>query len=58
MSQLFISYLRVSTGRQGVSGLGLEAQREQVAAYIKRVGGHLLAEHIEIESGKLRDRLT
>lgn len=56
MAKLFISYLRVSTGRQQVSGLGLEAQREQVAAYIQRVGGQLLAEHIEVESGKVRDR--
>lgn len=56
MDKRFVSYLRVSTNRQGQSGLGLEAQREQVAAYIQRVGGELAAEYVEIESGKVRDR--
>jgi DNA invertase Pin-like site-specific DNA recombinase len=52
----FVSYLRVSTARQGFSGLGLEAQREAVAHYLN--GGHwaLIQEVIEIESGKRNDR--
>jgi DNA invertase Pin-like site-specific DNA recombinase len=52
----FISYLRVSTARQGISGLGLEAQREAVARYLD--GGHwsLIQEVVEIESGKRNDR--
>jgi DNA invertase Pin-like site-specific DNA recombinase len=52
----FISYLRVSTARQGVSGLGLEAQREAVSRYLN--GGHwqLVQEIVEIESGKRNDR--
>src|SRR5271170_1318580 len=52
----FVSYLRVSTVRQGISGLGLEAQRESVASYLK--GGHwsLVREVVEIESGKRNDR--
>jgi DNA invertase Pin-like site-specific DNA recombinase len=50
----FVSYLRVSTERQGASGLGLEAQRKAV---IDHVNGHgaLLAEYLEVESGKRSD---
>lgn len=54
-SDRFISYLRVSTDRQGQSGLGLEAQRASVAAYL-RARGQLVAEFIEIESGRRDDR--
>jgi DNA invertase Pin-like site-specific DNA recombinase len=52
----FISYLRVSTARQGASGLGLEAQREAVSRYLN--GGHweLIQEVVEVESGKRNDR--
>ena len=52
----FISYLRVSTARQGSSGLGLEAQREAVSRYLN--GGHwqLVQEIVEVESGKRNDR--
>lgn len=46
----FVAYYRVSTDRQGESGLGLEAQREAVARYAGAVP--LLAEFEEIESGK------
>lgn len=56
MGKTFISYLRVSTGRQGMSGLGLEAQRAAVDTYVRSVGGVIVAEHVEVESGKLRDR--
>lgn len=48
---LLIGYYRVSTTRQGQSGLGLEAQREAVHQYAKEVGATLAAEHVEIESG-------
>jgi len=48
----FVSYLRVSTSRQGDSGLGLEAQREAVARYLGGVGGTLSAEFQEVETGK------
>ena len=52
----FVAYYRVSTDRQGVSGLGLEAQRQAVARHIG--AGHLVAEYTEIESGRRhRNRL-
>lgn len=48
---LIVSYLRVSTAKQGASGLGLEAQRAAVAEFA-RAGGHkLLTEFVEVESG-------
>lgn len=52
----FVSYIRVSTAKQGRSGLGLEAQRSSVMNYLN--GGHweLLKEFTEIESGKKDDR--
>lgn len=53
----YISYLRVSTDRQGKSGLGLEAQRKQVNDFIASCGGSLMSEFIEIESGKNNDRV-
>lgn len=52
----FVSYLRVSTDKQGRSGLGLEAQREAVAAYLNGGKWTLAAEYIETESGKRNDR--
>lgn len=52
----WISYLRVSTDRQGKSGLGIEAQRSGVSEYLN--GGHwsLVKEFVEVESGKRTDR--
>ena len=52
----FVSYLRVSTERQGKSGLGLEAQRQAVTDYLNGGRWHLAAEVVEIESGKRDDR--
>jgi DNA invertase Pin-like site-specific DNA recombinase len=51
-----VSYLRVSTKKQGASGLGLEAQRAAVADYAKREGLRVVAEYVEIESGKKASR--
>jgi len=51
-----VSYLRVSTDKQGKSGHGLEAQRQAVADYIGGGRGKLLAEFVEVESGKHDDR--
>lgn len=52
----FISYLRVSTARQGASGLGLEAQREAVSRYLNGGSWTLVQEVMEVESGKRNDR--
>lgn len=52
----FVSYLRVSTDRQGRSGLGLEAQRKAVADYLNGGSWELVQEVIEIESGGNNDR--
>jgi DNA invertase Pin-like site-specific DNA recombinase len=52
----FVSYVRVSTERQGRSGLGLEAQQEAVRAHLNGGNWRLVSEVIEIESGKRNDR--
>ncbi len=52
----FVSYLRVSTARQGISGLGLEAQRASVAGYLNGGDWTLVREVLEVESGKRNDR--
>ena len=52
----FISYLRVSTDRQGRSGLGLEAQRKAVEDYLNGGQWSVIAEFVEVESGKRDDR--
>jgi DNA invertase Pin-like site-specific DNA recombinase len=52
----FVSYLRVSTDRQGASGLGLEAQRKAVGDYLNGGCWQLVAEFVETESGSKADR--
>jgi DNA invertase Pin-like site-specific DNA recombinase len=56
MQGQFVAYYRVSTERQGRSGLGLEAQQEAVRAYLNGGSWRLVAEVIEVESGKRSDR--
>ncbi len=51
-----IAYYRVSTARQGDSGLGLEAQRAKVEAMAAEKGGEIIAEFVEVESGRKTDR--
>jgi DNA invertase Pin-like site-specific DNA recombinase len=52
----FVAYYRVSTARQGHSGLGLEAQQRTVESYLRTTSGRLLASFTEVESGKRNDR--
>ncbi|MFZ9080279.1 MAG: recombinase family protein [Alphaproteobacteria bacterium] len=54
--QSFVAYYRVSTKRQGQSGLGLEAQQSAVAHHIDSTGGKLVGEFKEIESGRKNQR--
>jgi DNA invertase Pin-like site-specific DNA recombinase len=56
MDGRFISYLRVSTDKQGRSGLGVEAQRQAVEDYLNGGSWKLLDEFVEVESGKRSDR--
>lgn len=56
MQALYVKYLRVSTARQGVSGLGLDAQQRAVTDYLAGSAGKVVAEFQEIESGGRNDR--
>ncbi len=52
MATNFVLYFRVSTARQGMSGLGLDAQRQTVAQYLAGGTRTVLAEFVEVETGK------
>jgi DNA invertase Pin-like site-specific DNA recombinase len=52
----FISYLRVSTDKQGTSGLGIEAQRLAVSSYLNGGEWEHMAEYVEVESGRKSGR--
>jgi DNA invertase Pin-like site-specific DNA recombinase len=52
----FVAYYRVSTGRQGKSGLGIEAQREAVKTYLNGGDWQIVDEFTEVETGKSSDR--
>jgi DNA invertase Pin-like site-specific DNA recombinase len=56
MKGKFVAYYRVSTARQGQSGLGLEAQKQSVADYLNGGKWVLLKEFTEVESGKVNTR--
>lgn len=52
---MFVAYLRVSTDRQGRSGLGLEAQQAAITAFLKS-GDRLVSTFTEVESGRKAGR--
>src|ERR1700710_2334783 len=52
----FVAYYRVSTARQGASGLGLEAQKDAVRTHLNGGSWSLVDEVTEVESGKRNDR--
>lgn len=52
----FVAYCRVSTKGQGQSGLGLEAQQKAISAYLNGGQWSLIAEYVEVESGKKSNR--
>jgi DNA invertase Pin-like site-specific DNA recombinase len=52
----FVAYYRVSTERQGRSGLGLEAQKAAVREHLNGGNWKIVAEFVEVESGKRSDR--
>ena len=54
--QRFIAYERVSTARQGTSGLGLEAQRNAIDGFATGRGAEVLARFTEVESGRNPNR--
>ena len=57
MSKPVVAYYRVSTTEQGRSGLGIDAQRGAVARFAEAEGFEIVAEHVEIETGKGSDAL-
>lgn len=58
MTKEVITYTRVSTAEQGRSGLGLEAQADQLRAYVERLGYEVIREHQEVASGGSCDLST
>ncbi|WP_336801387.1 recombinase family protein [Kaistia sp. MMO-174] len=52
----YVAYYRVSTARQGRSGLGLDAQREAVERRMSEGRSDVVAEYVEVESGRNSDR--
>jgi DNA invertase Pin-like site-specific DNA recombinase len=55
-SRSIVAYLRVSTEKQGHDGLGIHGQRSAVREFAARQGHHIIAEFVEVESGKVNDR--
>ena len=58
MTSPLIAYLRISTGKQAKSGLGIEAQRRAIAAVASAEGFEIIGEFVEYETGKGSDALN
>lgn len=58
MTKALVTYLRVSSAQQGRSGLGIEAQREALARFAEAEGFTIVAEFVEVETGKGHDALA
>lgn len=56
MARQYISYLRVSTQKQGAEGLGISAQRAMCEQFVSSKGGEIVREFLDVESGKSRTR--
>lgn len=56
MARQYISYLRVSTQKQGAEGLGISAQRSMCEQFVRSKGGEIVKEFLDVESGKSRTR--
>lgn len=56
MKGKFVAYYRVSTTKQGINGLGMDAQRNAVMNYLNGGNWKLVAEFAEVETGKRNDR--
>jgi DNA invertase Pin-like site-specific DNA recombinase len=56
MNSRYVCYYRVSTAKQGASGLGLEAQQQAAHTFLNGGNWKLIAEVTEVESGKRNDR--
>jgi DNA invertase Pin-like site-specific DNA recombinase len=56
MTGKFVAYFRVSTTKQGINGLGMDAQRDAVMNFLNGGKWKLVAEFAEVESGKRKDR--
>lgn len=56
MKKRYVAYYRVSTQKQGQSGLGLDAQKQAVSEFLSQDGGEVIDEFVEVESGKRADR--
>jgi DNA invertase Pin-like site-specific DNA recombinase len=55
MKKLFVSYRRVSTAKQGASGLGLEAQQDIISYFVEHEQGEVVTDYCEVHSGKNLD---
>jgi DNA invertase Pin-like site-specific DNA recombinase len=56
MQMKIIAYRRVSTPKQGKSGLGLEAQEAAIRAFAKQRSAKIISQYTEVESGKTNER--